>query len=882
MDYFELQDYLDKLKPDSNLSAAFINAKVELILKTKDESKIDYLRKWPSDAFKYGITEILKNKKFYLALHNVEIKFDVESEKCKKFLKETYDIDDVLRMTKKSTESDIRKLESVEIRGNAHSMLQLPRTWTQSRILQKRICMRCSQKNDHTYKSCPIKDPTNFKCINCHGNHAACSKSCPKIIEACNKLRDKQSGSSNDKKQEFKKIESSFNKDTRLGHHKSKAPPTINILKFIIELFRNFRSLSASLHQDPQPLLQLINYNLDSSLSFEIEQMLFAKSDDQDPNMNNTMEDENEQILHLNCQSIQSDSKKIQIFDLINQTNCDVLSLNEIFLKKDNNLNFNGYLTLRSDRIEKKGGGSALCIKKSIKGSPIKKDNFPETVGYKINLKHGNELALISHYSSPSTELNEKLFEYATNNFKFFIIVSDFNAWNSNWFCPKSNKKRNFLLSTIEKLDLFILNNETPTYKRILPASISDHLPISASFKNISTDPKIFETIKWQKFREVLRSKPPLNYPLLCPKSIDTSVQNLTNDIQEALKIATDRYEIKNFKNNKLTVPFHILKLIKFKRKIRRLVQKHNNPAHKKLFNYLERNLKLELSRHKNHILEDKLTYLKEFNQSESKHWQALLSINKENNSNKKFINLRNDNHSTSDPAEIRELFACNLDNIFTDSLTSVRQGSSIFPIGSYMHITRDGFNRNQLTVAIVFDLEKAFDKTSHNGIIAKLKEHNLHRIFLRWIEDFLTNRSFRVSYNGQTLKDKSIKCGVPQGSCLSPTIFILFFSDIANSILPDVKIALFADDLCIWVSRTSRREIQIILQKAVNRIIEYCKKWGFKINEKKTCYTTFTKAGLRKKYEKRYGMKIKIGNSHIPLDPNPTFLGIKLDPKIN
>ncbi|RNA11041.1 hypothetical protein BpHYR1_007906 [Brachionus plicatilis] len=37
MDYFELQDYLDKLKPDSNLSA-FINAKGELILKTKDES----------------------------------------------------------------------------------------------------------------------------------------------------------------------------------------------------------------------------------------------------------------------------------------------------------------------------------------------------------------------------------------------------------------------------------------------------------------------------------------------------------------------------------------------------------------------------------------------------------------------------------------------------------------------------------------------------------------------------------------------------------------------------------------------------------------------------------------------------------------------------
>ncbi|RNA23492.1 AP-like endonuclease reverse transcriptase [Brachionus plicatilis] len=79
-----------------------------------------------------------------------------------------------------------------------------------------------------------------------------------------------------------------------------------------------------------------------------------------------------------------------------------------------------------------------------------------------------------------------------------------------------------------------------------------------------------------------------------------------------------------------------------------------------------------------------------------------------------------------------------------------------------------------------------------------------------------------------------------------------------------------------------SNKDTQKILPNAVDKIIEYCKKWGFKINEKKTCYTTFTKAGHRKNYEKTYGMKIKIGNSQIPIEPNPTFLGKKLDPKID
>ncbi|RNA03875.1 RNA-directed DNA polymerase from mobile element jockey-like [Brachionus plicatilis] len=56
----------------------------------------------------------------------------------------------------------------------------------------------------------------------------------------------------------------------------------------------------------------------------------------------------------------------------------------------------------------------------------------------------------------------------------------------------------------------------------------------------------------------------------------------------------------------------------------------------------------------------------------------------------------------------------------------------------------------------------------------------------MEWITKSLTNRSFRVSYNGHTSKNKSIKCGVPKGSCLSPIIFILFFNDIAKSIPPD------------------------------------------------------------------------------------------------
>ena len=79
--------------------------------------------------------------------------------------------------------------------------------------------------------------------------------------------------------------------------------------------------------------------------------------------------------------------------------------------------------------------------------------------------------------------------------------------------------------------------------------------------------------------------------------------------------------------------------------------------------------MKSKLTKHKKDVLEDKVTYLKDFNQSESKHWQVLLSINMENNSNKKFINLKNDYNSTSDPGVIGGLFACTVEPPYNEIL---------------------------------------------------------------------------------------------------------------------------------------------------------------------------------------------------------------------
>ncbi|RNA09268.1 hypothetical protein BpHYR1_020195 [Brachionus plicatilis] len=119
-DYFYLEDYLTKIKPESDISAAFFNKNDELIIKTNNPDKIDNLRNWPKDAFNFELTEIAKKNKFYLALHNVDINFNIESQKSKKLLAEKYFIDDLVRI-KKQLNSEKRIIYSAQNSSNLGS-----------------------------------------------------------------------------------------------------------------------------------------------------------------------------------------------------------------------------------------------------------------------------------------------------------------------------------------------------------------------------------------------------------------------------------------------------------------------------------------------------------------------------------------------------------------------------------------------------------------------------------------------------------------------------------------------------------------------------------------------------------------------------------------
>jgi hypothetical protein len=188
----------------------------------------------------------------------------------------------------------------------------------------------------------------------------------------------------------------------------------------------------------------------------------------------------------------------------------------------------------------------------------------------------------------------------------------------------------------------------------------------------------------------------------------------------------------------------------------------------------------------------------------------------------------------------------------------------------------KNGLQSNRNAGIVLFDIEKAFDKAPHKGILRKLEYYNCPILLRNLLGSFLSKRKFFVDINGETSNLYSIKAGVPQGSPLSPLLFSLFINGIGKELDKlDIKFALFADDLTIWVVNKINKYIEKRLQSACDTVYKYFNKIGLKLNEKKCEYSIISND------HSKQTLNLTINNKKVSFNQNPKVLGIHLDPEL-
>lgn len=93
-----------------------------------------------------------------------------------------------------------------------------------------------------------------------------------------------------------------------------------------------------------------------------------------------------------------------------------------------------------------------------------------------------------------------------------------------------------------------------------------------------------------------------------------------------------------------------------------------------------------------------------------------------------------------------------------------------------------EGFNGGINTYAIFLDLSNAYDSTWHEAVLYKMAKLKIAGKILKWVHSFLKNRRMRVRIDGTSSEYAQLNIGVPQGSVISPLLFLIMMSDFPPS----------------------------------------------------------------------------------------------------
>ena len=188
----------------------------------------------------------------------------------------------------------------------------------------------------------------------------------------------------------------------------------------------------------------------------------------------------------------------------------------------------------------------------------------------------------------------------------------------------------------------------------------------------------------------------------------------------------------------------------------------------------------------------------------------------------------------------------------------------------------QDGFHSKPMkrSVLVLLDFSKAYDMVWREKLLLSMLKQGIPPGLVKWIRHFLVNRQARVKFNSTESKCRIMRQGLPQGSVLSPILFLLYINHLAN-LLPQNNVnAMFANDVSILATESTKEEAQIKAHEAVDIVVEWARNWKLRLNATKSEVSHFTTNSM----EARWEPKIEVDGTIIRREPNPRLLGVILD----
>jgi hypothetical protein len=204
---------------------------------------------------------------------------------------------------------------------------------------------------------------------------------------------------------------------------------------------------------------------------------------------------------------------------------------------------------------------------------------------------------------------------------------------------------------------------------------------------------------------------------------------------------------------------------------------------------------------------------------------------------------------------------------------------STIYNIVRLERYAREQLKQDRQAAVILFDIKAAFDSVWHDGLIYKLNKLRLPQYLIKYIIAFLKKRTASVELENILSHPFQLKSGTPQGSPLSPLLYIIYTADSMNGIPTHTEHGLFADDTALWTSSNRTSQLTVRLQESTDAFQSWCNAWKLKLQPTKTEMLHFS-PHPRKGY--KHPVVIKIEQAMVKPQDATRYLGVILDRKLS
>ncbi|KID59265.1 reverse transcriptase, partial [Metarhizium hybridum] len=199
---------------------------------------------------------------------------------------------------------------------------------------------------------------------------------------------------------------------------------------------------------------------------------------------------------------------------------------------------------------------------------------------------------------------------------------------------------------------------------------------------------------------------------------------------------------------------------------------------------------------------------------------------------------------------------------------------SAVDLVAAVVHDIEETLARGQVATLVTADIQGAFDSALCNRLVLRLRQQGWPDNLARWAGSFMSGRSARVRYQDITTPTTPLQCGLPQGSPVSPILFLLYTEPVYRLGEPERRFG-YADDTAILCTGDTVGETARKASAYIQELVDWGAANGVSFDPDKTEVMHFSLKTREARPPIRHGDAVKHPEKAM------RWLGIWLDSKL-